>query len=191
VRYRSAASLIVGLVALIAAIAATAGGIAGSGQRPPPGSSNTSPPPSTARSGPAPELCNVTSRVGTLTVTRTDGFPRNGFTFSFPSMITVHSAVAARKVARALCALPTVPQGAVFHCPADFGIVYHLAFKLETGGSVQPVTVDATGCQFVKGAGQGKRRAATAHSFWATLGRAMGLAHPTNTTFRGSAGRSS
>ena len=186
--YRAAASLVMGLVALIAAIATTADVTAGPERRPAPASS-TSVPGTSTRSGPAPQLCNVISQIERLTVTRADAYPQNGLTFSFPASVTVRSAPAASDVARALCALPHVPQGAVFHCPVDFGIVYHLVFTRKTGGSVQPVTVDATSCQFVHGAGPGTQTVSTTGSFWKTLGRAMGLAHPTNTTFSGSHGQ--
>lgn len=186
--YRAAASLLLGTVTIIAAIAATASGIAGSGQHPPGTSSGPSETGVAGGSTSGPQVCEVVNRVVRLRVIRTDAFPQNGFTFSFPATVTVRSRAAVREVARDLCALPTVPPGEVFHCPADFGIVYHLHFTLETGRSARPVTVDATGCQFVRGAGPGTRRVSTARSFWATLGRAMGLAHPTNATFRGSAG---
>lgn len=186
--FRAAASLVMGLVALVAAIATTAGFTAGPERRAAPASS-TSVPRSPTRTGPAPRLCNVISQFERLTVTRADAYPQNGFIFSFPASVTVRSAPAAGGVARALCALPHVPQGAVFHCPVDFGIVYRLVFTLETGGPARPVTVDATGCRLVHGAGPGARTVSTTGSFWNTLGRAMGLDHATNTTFSGSHGQ--
>jgi hypothetical protein len=184
-RYRTAAASVVGLVAITAAIAtATANVGAGTGQRrgASTGATTTG---VTTPSGPSTQLCNVAGGVEGLTVIRTDAFPQNGFTFAFPARVTVRPA-AARHVAEILCALQPVPQGAVFYCPADFGIVYHLVFTFETGAAVRPVTVDATGCQFVNGAGPGERTLFTTGSFWAVLGRAMGLVHPTEATFRGS-----
>lgn len=137
------------------------------------------------RPAPGLQLCDAVNQVERLSVTRTDAFPQNGFTFSFPARVTVRSADAARGVAQALCALRPVPPTRTYSCPADFGIVYHLDFTLKSRRPVRPVTVDATGCGFAKGA-RGSQMALATPSFWEILGRAMGLAHPTNATFRGS-----
>lgn len=123
-------------------------------------------------------------------MTRTDAFPENGFTFAFSARVTVHSTEAANGVARAICALPLVPTGAVFGCPADFGVVYHLVFTRTTGESMRSATADPAGCQFVDGAGPGAQSRTATDSFWATLGHALQLASPTNATFRGTQGQS-
>lgn len=178
-RHQALVSLVVGSVALYAAaLPATAGASEGGRQH---RDAQTS-----TRAAPRPRLCDAVDHVDRLTVTRTDAFPQNGFTFTFPAKVTVRSRSTAMGVARAICALRAVPRGEVFHCPIDFGIVYHLDFHLKGGGSAQHVTVDATGCRFVTGAGPGKEARFTTRPFWAALGRAMGLPHPGNATFRGS-----
>ena len=138
------------------------------------------------RSRPVPAarstLCRPIPSLDRLTVRRTDAFPENHLRFSFPADVTVTDALRVRAAARALCSLPRMPSGVLF-CPADFGIVYHLAF---TAGerALAPVGVNATGCQWVHGLGR-VRWVARSPRFWATLGGAMGLTSPDSATFRG------
>lgn len=54
-------------------------------------------------------------------------------------------------VAKALLALPTMPSG-VLACPADLGVVYHLVFFVGDG-RLAPVSIDAPGCETVRGLG--------------------------------------
>ncbi len=175
------------VVALTAATVTTiSDGSAGPGRRPGALPSSLTTRGASTDSAPAPQLCRVIDEVDRLTVTRTDAFPQNGFTFSFPARVTIRATTVASAVAHAVCALRLVPKTGAFSCPAAFGIAYHLVFTRETGGSVEPVAADATGCQFLTGAGPGTQAMFTSNAFWAKLGRAMGLAHPTSATFRGS-----
>jgi len=128
-------------------------------------------------------LCGSVASLDRLVVERSDAFPQNHMRFTFPAEVTVTDATPVSAAARALCALPKMPSG-TFHCPADLGIVYHLAFSV--GGRAFPtVEVEATGCQRVHGLGA-VRWVARSPGFWPTLGRAMGLSSPSYATFRGS-----
>jgi hypothetical protein len=141
------------------------------------------PPASKISSTAEPALCASITRLDRLIVSRNDAFPKNGFRFSFPRIVTVKDAAAVRAVAGALCALPKMPRGAL-HCPADWGITYQLVFSAK-GRTFSPVRVAATGCQEVTGLGQ-TRWVARSRGFWKTLGQAMGLPHPDNQVFAGS-----
>jgi hypothetical protein len=134
----------------------------------------SSPPVGTAR--PLP----LDQRVDRLVVRRTDAFPENHTRFSFPAVVTVSDAKAARAVVRVLLALPK-PSPGVYFGPADLGITYHLAFYAG-GERVLAVSVDATGLRRVTGLGPERVAAA---SLWRTLGVAMGLSRPTQATFAG------
>jgi hypothetical protein len=141
------------------------------------------PPASKISSTAEPALCASITSLDRLVVSRNDAFPKNGFRFSFPTIVTVKDAAAVRGVARALCVLPKMPPGAL-HCPADWGITYQLVFSAK-GRTFSPVRLAATGCQAVTGLGQA-RWVARSQGFWKTLGRAMGLPHPDNQVFAGS-----
>jgi len=151
-----------------------AGGVSGATARPPA---------SKISSTTEPALCASIASLDRLAASRRDAFPKNGFRFSFPSIVTVKDAAAVRAVAGALCTLPKMPRGIHF-CPADLGITYQLAFSAK-GRTFPPVRVAATGCQGVTGLGR-TRWVARSQGFWKTLGRAMGLPHPDNQVFRGS-----
>ena len=177
-RFRATASLMLGLAALTSAFVTTiSNGSAGAGRQAgaPPSSLSTTGVSTDAGTG--PPLCRVRDEVERLTVNRTDALPQNGSTFSFPARVTIRSTAVTQARAQAACALPPVPATKVLNCPADFGIVYDLIFTRETGGAVEPVTADATGCQFLKGADPGTQAMFTSDVFWAKLGRAIGLAH--------------
>lgn len=138
---------------------------------------------SAQHAGKQARLCASAGTVTRLVVRRTDAFPQNHFQFSFPTSVVVDDTAAVRRVARALCALPPVPDTTI-SCPADFGISYHLAFS-RAGVRFRVVTLDATGCQTVSGLGR-RRWIARSPMFWSVLGTAMKLEHPSSTTFRGS-----
>jgi hypothetical protein len=127
-------------------------------------------------------LCAATMKLDSLTVQRTDALPGNRTRFSFPATEKVTSPAAAQSVAQNLCGLPQVPRKTVA-CPADFGVSYQLSFA---AGSQRfaPVTVNAGGCQLVHGLGE-MRRVTTSAALWRTLGIAIGIPHPDNTTFSG------
>jgi hypothetical protein len=131
-------------------------------------------------------LCGSIPSLRRLVVSRTDAFPQNNFRFSFPTTVTVSNRSRVRAVARALCALPVMPTG-IHHCPADFGIVYHLAFSAP-GHLVSPVSAEIGNCEVVRGVGSSTRWVARSPGFWTTLGMAMGLTSPSSKTFAGSTG---
>lgn len=127
-------------------------------------------------------LCGSVPTLDRLVVHRSDAFPQNHMRFSFPDEVTVADVTKVRAAAQALCSLPKMPTGAI-SCPADFGIVYHLVF-FAGERALPPVEVDATGCQTVRGLAH-VRWVARSPEFWPALGRAMGLASPSYSTFRG------
>ncbi len=135
-----------------------------------------------ARPAATPSLCGSRGSLDRLEVTRTNSIPQNHFHFAFPASVTVTKTAAVRDAATALCALPVMPKKGL-HCPADWGITYHLAFSAK-GHAFPAVDVDATGCQGVKGLGA-VRWVARSPEFWRVLGAAMGLAHPDAGLFAG------
>lgn len=129
-------------------------------------------------------LCGNADRVDRLVVERVNLIRQNHPYFTFPPKITVSDPAKARSVAQAACALPPMPRGPM-SCPADAGIVYRLTFT--TGGKkLPPVRAEATGCHEVRGIGQ-TRWTARSPDFWQTLGAVMGIGHPNNSTFGGTA----
>jgi hypothetical protein len=76
-----------------------------------------------------------------------------------------------------------MPRGTIA-CPADVGIDYRLKFA-EVGAKTLPAeTIGATGCETASGSGA-VRWSLRSPEFWIVLGRALGIAHPDNATFRG------
>jgi hypothetical protein len=128
-------------------------------------------------------LAQALSRLDRLVVLRSDAFPQNHISFSFPAKVTVSDPLEVQAVARALLALPAMPSTA-FNAPIDLGITYRLVFA-TADERLPPISVDATGAQVVRGLG-GTRWVARSPGFWRTLGTAMGLARPEYATFRGS-----
>jgi hypothetical protein len=106
--------------------------------------------------------------------------------------ITVRDPAKARALARAVCGLPAMPHG-VLSCPIDVGGGYQLVFT-AAGRTLHPVTVEATGCQTVTGAGPapaGTARTRTGRSgpapirwvartpgFWTAFARLTGIRAP-------------
>lgn len=139
----------------------------------------------TPNSSPAtrqPALAQQLSHLDRLVVRRSDAFPQNRTHFGFPAEVTVNDPARVQAVARALLALPAMPSGPLY-IPNDLGITYRLVFA-TADQSLPAIVVAATGAQTVQGLG-GTRWVARSPRFWATLGSAMGLAQPTNATFRG------
>jgi hypothetical protein len=114
-----------------------------------------------------------------LVVQRSGGYPASFF--SFPAKVSVAS-LRARQVATAVCALPIVPTGETFRCPADHGISYSLHF-IDAYNEAVPIEADATGCQRIRGQRLATR--ALSPGFWHDLGAAMGLHRPSYQTFIG------
>jgi hypothetical protein len=127
-------------------------------------------------------LCEAAGAVDRLVVSRVNSIPANHQHFSFPATVAVSDAGQARSIARALCALQPEPSGAM-SCPGDFGVSYRLDFAAG-GRSLPPVTVEASGCEGVSGAGVA-RWTVDSPGFWGVLGTAMGLPHPGHAVFAG------
>ena len=85
----------------------------------------------------------------TLTVSRDNAWPVHHS--RFPQRVVVSRPQQARAVARAVCALPRMPRGPLA-CPADWGASYRLEFA-AAGRRFAVVTVQASGCRRVSGAG--------------------------------------
>lgn len=67
-----------------------------------------------------------------------------------PSLDTyVNDGAAVQRLYSAALQLPVPPRGAIFHCPFDDGVVYHLTF---IGGTVTARRMDlqASGCRFLE-----------------------------------------
>ncbi len=124
-------------------------------------------------------VCADAAHVDRLAISRTSANPGR---FTFPAEITISSLRQAQAVARALCALPAMPSGAI-NCPADVVISYRLRFAAG-GRQLPPVTVQATGCQQVHGLGR-VRWIARSPAFWGVLGQAAGIRPASYLTFRG------
>lgn len=145
------------------------------------GSASGSPNAAASPSAAVAPLCQNTGAVTSLRISR---IPANGHVPQeqavFPGQVTVASPVQARAVARALCALPAMPHG-ILSCPAMFpGTSYQLSF---TAASLRfsAVTVDATGCEAVTGAGPVRR--ALDPGFWRVLSVAAGISPPGQSAF--------
>jgi hypothetical protein len=136
---------------------------------------------------PAPVSLSVCARpddVDRLTIGRVNLLPQNHEQFTFPAQITVASADRSQAVSRALCALPIFPSGPIpMNCPADLAISYVLSFT-ASGSKLAPVTVDATGCQLVRGISP-VRWTARSPAFWSVLATAAGIARADLSTFTG------
>jgi hypothetical protein len=115
-----------------------------------------------------PDLCGQPGS-NRLVVMRTDAFPQNHVTFSFPAVVTVTDACRVRAVAAALCALPSVLPG-TYNCQVDLGISYRLSFPVGNGG-VTSIEAQATGCQLVSGLGPAR----SGQQLWPVLADAIGL----------------
>jgi hypothetical protein len=166
------------LAAIAMAVAVTVAGCAPSRSSTAPAAPASSLPISLTSSS----LCQMVPKLDRLVVRRVDELAQNHFTFSFPAEVTVTATRRVQVAARALCALPKMPTGVI--CPADFGIVYHLSF-FAGRRSFPDVTVRPAGCQQVGGLGV-TRWVARSPQFWRAIGLAIGLAHPSSQTFRGS-----
>lgn len=134
--------------------------------------------PSTAGGG----WCGNAGRVDRLVVERADLLPQNHPHFTFPAKVTVSDPVKARSIAHAICALPPMPRGPM-SCGADMGIGYRLSFAAD-GKKLAPVRAEVGGCTEVHGIGQ-TRWTARSPDFWPALGAAMGIRHPSLSTFGG------
>ena len=135
--------------------------------------------------GAAAGLCAAVPEVDRLTVSRDDPWPVHHVRPS--RRVGVSPVQQARTVARAVCALPRMPRGAVA-CPADWGVSYQLEFA-ASGRRFGVVTVQAGGCRRVSGVGS-PRWAVQSPGFWSALDRAAAVPWP-GTGLNGCGGMSS
>jgi hypothetical protein len=125
-------------------------------------------------------LCRDAAAVTGLRIARVRGVAVPEAQTRFPAQATVVGPARARAVARALCALPTMPHGFI-SCPALFpGTNYQLWFT-AAGRPLPVVTIQATGCETITGVGPVRR--ALAPGFWRVLATAAGLSPPGQAVF--------
>ena len=131
---------------------------------------------------PAP-VCASPAQVRSVLVTRLPTLTQLGQTKPLPKKlpgITVRDRAKARALARLVCSLPTTPDGTI-NCPVDFGGGYQLVF-MTSGLHLPAVTVHASGCETVTGAGGRQARwVARSPKFWASLARLTGIQAPAHT----------
>lgn len=112
----------------------------------------------------------VTSQTATsLHVVRTSAFPSNHIP---PFERTATDAAKVQRLYNALLALPAFPSG-IIHCPADFGVVYHLTFFNQSVIVVQ-ATVKPDGCRGVT-LSNGQPRWVRDDQFWAVFADTLGV----------------
>ena len=125
-------------------------------------------------------VCGNPAAVSAVRVTRIPWLSQLGRSKPLPGTlprITVRDPAKARALARAVCGLPAMPRG-VLSCPIDTGGGYQLVFT-ASGRNLHPVTVQATGCEAVTGAGPGPTRwVARTPGFWTTFAHLTGIRVP-------------
>jgi len=83
----------------------------------------------------------------------------------------------ARQLAQVICSLPAMPH-AVWQCPVEVGGGYLIEF-MSGRQPFRPVTIQATGCEPVLGAGVGGPRwVARTPGFWITMAQLTGIQAP-------------
>ncbi len=87
----------------------------------------------------------ATTLPNVLHVVRNDTLP--GHHFASLNRV-IHDAAQVQNLYTSAYALKSIPPGAIFNCPSDNGLEYHLEF-LRVTTSVQPMDIDATGCEFL------------------------------------------
>jgi hypothetical protein len=80
-----------------------------------------------------------------LRVTRTETLP--GYNFA-PLDVTIRNVTTVQHIYQAAYAQPVPPSG-IYNCPVDIGLIYHLDF-FQDGASVEQMSLNATGCQFLQ-----------------------------------------
>ena len=136
----------------------------------------------TARDADGTSLCQNARRITEVTMRRVV-LAEADRSFTFPARIIVTAKSRSKAIVRDLCSLPKMPHGTIA-CPADAGISYRLDFGVRGRIASDKETVNATGCETVSGSGV-VRWSFRSPKFWVTFGRALGIAHPDNATFRG------
>jgi len=130
-------------------------------------------------------VCEDLAAVGVVRVARIPSLSQLGQSKPLPRTvprITVRDRAKARALARAVCGLPAMPHG-VLSCPMNVGGGYQLVF-IASGRTLHPVTVEATGCESVTGAGAAHTGAAPTRwvartpGFWTTFAQLTGIRAP-------------
>jgi hypothetical protein len=168
------------LLAACGSVRAPAAGTAGAA----PAKGSGSPSATSAGTGPMQvPLCRDAAAVTSLQIVRIHGLRVPETQTSLPGQFAAIGPAGAQAVARTLCALPTTPHG-LLNCPAMFpGTSYQLRFTAD-GQRFPAVTIEATGCDTVTGAGQARRATS---GFWRVLATAAGLSPPGQAAFTGPA----
>jgi hypothetical protein len=120
--------------------------------------------------------------VDRLIVTRT---APDRYFFTFPTIVTVTNAAAARAVAASACALSVAPKN-LPTCPAAFFVSYRLVFavKGEKGMGGEAINLNPTGSHSVTGLGAVRTTAVSTGFYW-LLGSAMRIDNPGLPTIEG------
>jgi len=140
-------------------------------------------------------VCRSPGAVSVVRVTRIPSLSQLEQSKPLPRVaprITLRDPGKAHALARAICGLPAMPHG-IISCPMDTGGGYRLVF-IAAGRTLHPVTVEATGCQTVTGAGSAPASTAPASTapastapvrwvmrtpgFWATFADLTGISDP-------------
>jgi hypothetical protein len=106
-----------------------------------------------------------------LHIVRTNPLPIPGHHLA-PLNMVIHDATQIQSLYDAAHTLKKIPSGAIFHCPVDFGLAYHLDF-LRANTLIQHMDLNAMGCQFLTIAPHDTRY--TTPSFRALLAKILNL----------------
>lgn len=87
---------------------------------------------------------------------------------------TVSDAAKVQHLYNVLHALPPFPRDQIMHCPADFGVLYHLTFYHD-GAEVSWATVNPYGCQGVTLPNGDIRWSANVDYLWQVFADALGV----------------
>lgn len=87
---------------------------------------------------------------------------------------TVSDAAKVQHLYNVLHALPLFPRDKIMHCPADFGVLYHLTFYRD-GTEVSWATVNPYGCQGVTLPNGDIRWSANIEYLWQVFADALGV----------------
>lgn len=87
---------------------------------------------------------------------------------------TASGAAKVQQLYNVIQALPPFPRDGIMHCPADFGVLYHLTFYRD-GAEVSWATVNPFGCQQVILPNGDIRWSARVEYFWQVFADAVGV----------------
>jgi hypothetical protein len=116
-------------------------------------------------------LCTEIPKLTRMSFTRTVWPPDHHVREALPTAATVRNAAAVRRIATALCGLPTVPVG-LMACPNMAGGTYRLYF-VAPGRAIPAVGLEYSGCRVVTGLGR-PRTWATSKPLQQALSQGLG-----------------